>query len=63
MVDIDDPNGFIMAWQTMEDGCVFKQISNCGSNTSSKESIEVRNKFCHYFNNEEAVPWQHNRTK
>lgn len=68
VVDVDDPhypNGFKPgSWRTiMEDGCTFKEILNCGSNTSSKESIEIRNKFCHYFNNEGAVPWQHNRTK
>lgn len=68
VVDVDDPhypNGFKPgSWRTiMEDGCAFREISNCGSNTSSKENIEFRNKFCHYFNNEGAVPWQNNRTK
>jgi len=62
---VDYPNGFQPgSWRTIaEDGCAFREISNCGSNTSSRENIEICNKFCHYFNNKGAVPWQHNRTK
>jgi len=47
----------------MEDGCAFKDISNCGSNMSAKQCLDIRNKFCRYFNNEGAVPWQNNRSK
>ncbi|KYN12365.1 hypothetical protein ALC57_15480 [Trachymyrmex cornetzi] len=41
MVDVDDPhypNDFQPgSWRIiMEDGCAFREISNCGSNTSSK---------------------------
>lgn len=62
VVEVDDySNGSL---QTItEDRCAFREISKCGTNTSSKESIEIRNKFCHYFNNKGTVPWQHNRTK
>lgn len=68
LIDVDDlhyPNGYKPgSWQTiMEDGCAFKDISNCGSNMSSKQCMEIRNEFCRYFNNEGAVPWQNNRTK
>lgn len=68
LVDVDDssyPNGFKPgSWRTiMEDGCAFKNISNCGSNMSAKQCLEIRDEFCHYFNNEGAVPWQNNINK
>lgn len=56
----DESNSFTPgSWRTiMEDGCAFKDISNCGPNMSAKQCIEIRNKFCHYLNNEGAIQWQ-----
>jgi len=63
--DSCNPNSFKPgSWRTiMEDGCAFKDISNCGSNMTAKQRLEIRNEFCRYFNNEGAVPWQNNRSK
>lgn len=61
VIDVDDyQNSFKPgSWRTItEDGYAFREISNCGSNTSSKENIEIRNTFSHYFNNDRG-----NRTK
>lgn len=66
MVDSDDPrnpSGFKAgSWRCiMENGCAFKEITNCSSNMSARQCINIRNEFCRYFNNEGAVPWQYDR--
>jgi len=40
---------------------VFSDITKCGTNTSTREAVRVREYFCDYFNNEGAVPWQWDR--
>ncbi|XP_012522028.1 protein ALP1-like [Monomorium pharaonis] len=63
LIDIDEPNSFTPgSWRIiMEDGCAFRNISNCGSNMSAKQCVDIRNKFCDYFNNEGVVNWQNNK--
>jgi len=63
--DKDDINSNVslMDIDSMEDGRAFKNISNCGSNMSAKECVKIRDKFCYYFNNDGAVPWQNDRNK
>jgi hypothetical protein len=59
MVDSDDsPN--TRSWRSME-GCAFRDLTNCSSNTSARMCINIRNEFCHFFNNEGSVPWQYDR--
>lgn len=36
----------------------YREIRRTGSYMSAKSSIEIREKFCTYFNNEGSVPWQ-----
>lgn len=36
----------------------FKDLSNVGSNTHTREASHIRSIFVEYFNNEGAVPWQ-----
>ncbi|XP_032688981.1 protein ALP1-like [Odontomachus brunneus] len=64
IVDFDDPcnssNFTARSWPNVMDGCAFRDITNCGSNASARKYINIRNEFCHYFN-EGAVPWQCNR--
>lgn len=36
----------------------FRNLSNVGSNTHTREASHIRNIFVDYFNNEGAVPWQ-----
>nr|XP_012233675.1 PREDICTED: putative nuclease HARBI1 [Linepithema humile] len=40
-------------WRTiMEDGCALVDISNCSTNTSTRNAMLIRDEFCKYFNNE-----------
>ncbi|XP_011706774.1 PREDICTED: uncharacterized protein LOC105461949 [Wasmannia auropunctata] len=61
----DDPNSFTPgSWRRIiEDGCAFRDISRCGSNTSARNCIQMRDEFRDYFCNEGAVPWQNDRHK
>lgn len=36
----------------------YREICRTGSFMSTKSGIEIREKFCTYFNNEGSVPWQ-----
>ena len=47
----------------MEDGCAFQDITNCGTNTSTRYCMVIRDKFRDYFCNEGSIPWQFNRHK
>ncbi|XP_071580664.1 uncharacterized protein [Temnothorax nylanderi] len=60
MVDRDGPEGFIPgSWrQDLSNYSALVDITRCSTNNSSRTAIKIRNKFCHYFNSEGAVPWQ-----
>ncbi|XP_071649495.1 uncharacterized protein [Temnothorax longispinosus] len=49
IIDHVDHNDFCTA---------YREIRRTGSYMSTKSSIEIREKFCTYFNNEGSVPWQ-----
>ncbi|XP_011860040.1 PREDICTED: uncharacterized protein LOC105557405 [Vollenhovia emeryi] len=68
MVDQDhasDPSNFTPgSWRRIiEDGCALQDISNCGTNTSTRNAIHIRDEFREYFSSEGSVPWQTNRHK
>lgn len=51
-------------WRTiMEDGCAFHDITNCGTNTSTRNCMRIRDEFREFFCNKGSVPWQFNRHK
>lgn len=61
MVDhFDDHNSFISGtWRTiLENGSAYREIQRVGSYISTQKNMEMRDKFCIYFNNEDSVPWQ-----
>ncbi|XP_025266510.1 putative nuclease HARBI1 [Camponotus floridanus] len=64
-IHADDPNSFTPdSWRSIiEDGCAFRDIGHCGSNTSARNCIQMRDEFCDYFYSEGEVPWQNNRHK
>lgn len=64
-INADDPNSFTPGswWRIFEDGCAFRNISNCGSNNSARNYFRMRDEFCDYFCSEGEVPWQTNRHK
>lgn len=60
MVDhFDDHNSFIPGiWRTvLENGSAYREIQ-VGSYMSSHKNMEMRDKFCTYFNNKGSVSWQ-----
>ncbi|XP_026827841.1 protein ALP1-like [Ooceraea biroi] len=62
MVDhLDDNNLIPGIWRTvLESGSAYREIQRAGSYRSTQTSMEIREKFCTYFNNEGSVPWQNN---
>nr|XP_012217190.1 PREDICTED: uncharacterized protein LOC105669025 [Linepithema humile] len=64
-IHANDPNSFTSgSWRRIfEDGCAFRNIGHCGSNTSARNCIQMRDEFCDYFCSEGEVPWQNNRHK
>ncbi|XP_067217094.1 putative nuclease HARBI1 [Linepithema humile] len=64
-IHANDPNSFTSgSWRRIfEDGCAFRDIGHCGSNTSARNCIQMRDEFCDYFCSEGEVPWQNNRHK
>ena len=62
LIDRDENNEFRPgSWRgIVEAGCALQDITHCGTNTSTRESIRIRNAFKDYFNNDGAVSWQEN---
>ncbi|XP_018405649.1 PREDICTED: uncharacterized protein LOC108782001 [Cyphomyrmex costatus] len=63
MIDHYDSNGCFLpgSWrQTLASGSAYREIQKAGSYMSSRTNMEIREKFCMYFNNEGSVPWQNN---
>lgn len=60
MVDHFDHNVFIPGtWRrVLESGSAYREITRMGSFMNTRTSMEIREKFCRYFNNEGSVPWQ-----
>ncbi|XP_018366720.1 PREDICTED: uncharacterized protein LOC108763518 [Trachymyrmex cornetzi] len=59
MIDQDDPNGLIPgSWRKCIENSALRDITKCGTNTSSRQARQIREEFCQYFNNEGAIPWQ-----
>lgn len=60
MVDQINHNDFIPGtWRTiLESGSAYREIQQAGSYMSTWTSMEIREKFCTYFNNEGSIPWQ-----
>ncbi|KYN22361.1 Putative nuclease HARBI1 [Trachymyrmex cornetzi] len=60
----EDLNSFQPGWRRiMEYGCAFQDITNCGTNTSARNCMKIRDESRDYFCNERSVPWQCNRHK
>lgn len=64
-INPDDPSSSTLgSWRRIfEDGCAFRDIGHCGSNTSARNCIQMRDEFCNFFCNEGQVSWQNNRHK
>ena len=46
-------------WRENTSGGAFENITSRNRN-STREAIKIRDNYCHYFNNDGAVPWQDN---
>lgn len=59
IIDREDPDGFIPgSWREDMDNSALENISRTGSNNCSRHAMEIRERFCKYFNNEGALTWQ-----
>ncbi|XP_025989586.2 protein ALP1-like [Solenopsis invicta] len=60
MIDHDGPNGFIPgSWRmVVENGSGYREVQRAGAYMSTRKSMEVRENFCEYFNNDGSVSWQ-----
>lgn len=61
LIDQEDDNGFVPgSWRDRMDNSALVNITQCGSNNSSRRAMQIREEFCKYFNSEGAIPWQFN---
>jgi len=60
MIDHFGHNGFIPGtWRTvLGSNSAYREMQRAGSYMSTQANIEIREKFCTYFNNEGSIPWQ-----
>lgn len=45
-------------WRQNASGGAFENITSQNNRNSTREAIRIRDNYCHYFNNDGAVPWQ-----
>ncbi|XP_036146638.1 putative nuclease HARBI1 isoform X1 [Monomorium pharaonis] len=62
IIDHEAEDGFALAFRRteLENSTAFREMTNAGNNSSTREAVEIREKFKHYFNNDGAVEWQEN---
>lgn len=59
LIDQEDDDGFVPgSWRGCMNNSAFADKTQCGSNNSSRRAMQIREKFCKYFNSEDAIPWQ-----
>ncbi|XP_018354298.1 PREDICTED: uncharacterized protein LOC108755658 [Trachymyrmex septentrionalis] len=59
MIDQDDSNDLIPgSWRKYTENSALRDITKCGTNTSSRQAKQIREEFCQYFNNEGAISSQ-----
>lgn len=59
LIDQEDDDGFVPgSWRGCMDNSAFVDITQYGSNNSSRRAMQIREEFCKYFNSEGAIPWQ-----
>ncbi|CAL1672848.1 unnamed protein product [Lasius platythorax] len=57
----EDETGFVPgSWRAdMQTVTGIADITRLGNNSSTRQAVEIREKFLHYFNNDGAVNWQY----
>ncbi|XP_071632346.1 putative nuclease HARBI1 [Temnothorax longispinosus] len=59
MIDQDGPDEFLPgSWRQEIINSAFKDVTQCGTNNSSRQAAKIREEFCKFFNTEGVIPWQ-----